>query len=80
MPLSRPWCWVPDRPAKATRWRAAGRRRGGCQSPPHADIVRRVADDLGIPVATTDWAGGAGRSLRPDIVAVANAGRTATSR
>jgi predicted dehydrogenase len=38
-----------------------------------ADVVRRVADDLGIPVATTDWRA-ALTDLRPDIVAVATPG------
>lgn len=38
-----------------------------------AEVVRRVADDLGIPVATTDWRA-ALADLRPDIVAVATPG------
>src|SRR5271165_3353705 len=38
-----------------------------------ADVVRRVADDLGIPVATTDWRA-ALADLRPEIVAVATPG------
>ena len=38
-----------------------------------AEVVRRVADDLGIPVATTEWRT-ALADLRPDIVAIATPG------
>ena len=38
-----------------------------------AEVVRRVAGDLGIPVATTEWRA-ALADLRPDIVAVATPG------
>src|ERR1700678_2442511 len=38
-----------------------------------ADVVRRVADDLAIPVATTEWRT-ALADLRPDIVAIATPG------
>lgn len=38
-----------------------------------AAVVRRVADDLGIPVATTEWQK-ALDDLRPDIVAIATPG------
>ncbi|HEV7984056.1 MAG TPA: Gfo/Idh/MocA family oxidoreductase [Xanthobacteraceae bacterium] len=38
-----------------------------------AEVVRRVADDLGIPLATTEWRT-ALADLRPDIVAIATPG------
>ena len=40
------------------------------------DVVKRVAGEMGIPYASTDWVG-ALDALEPDIVAIGTPGRSA---